>query len=200
MGIVVPIADVRATSFPLAETDEVPNFERLYEQYVDFVWRSARRLGVSDDALDDVVQKVFLVVHRQLAGFERRASYKTWIFSIILRVVQDHRRHLRRKVPAWLVSADDALLDHVIDTQQPSPFDAVVQADAARLVEELLGALDDDKRAAFVLAELEQMTLPEIAQATGVNVKTIHSRLRAARIEFERAADRWRAREARRTR
>ncbi|AKU94097.1 RNA polymerase sigma factor RpoE [Labilithrix luteola] len=200
MGIVVPIADVRAAALPLVEPDEVPNFERLYEQYVDFVWRSARRLGVSDDALDDVVQKVFLVVHRQLGGFQGRASYKTWIFSILLRVVQDHRRYLRRRVPSWLVSADDAGLDHVVDTERPSPFDAVVQADAARLVEELLGALDDDKRAVFVLAELEQMTLPEIAQATGVNVKTIHSRLRAARAEFERAADRWRAREARRAR
>ena len=46
------------------------SFESIYEAHVDFVWRSALRLGVDEAAADDVVQQVFLVVHRRLADFE----------------------------------------------------------------------------------------------------------------------------------
>src|SRR5688500_20226670 len=74
-----------------------PPFEAVYEQLFDFVWRSARRLGVADAAVDDVVQETFLVVHRRLPGFEGRSTVKTWVFAIVLRVVSDWRRTQRRK-------------------------------------------------------------------------------------------------------
>ncbi len=75
------------------------DFETLYEAHFDFVWRSVRRLGVSEGAIDDVVQETFLIVHRRLAEFEGRSSVNTWLFGILRRVVHDHRRHLRRKSP-----------------------------------------------------------------------------------------------------
>src|SRR5262249_38050380 len=69
----------------------------VYEKYFAFVWRSVRRLGVGDSAVDDAVQEIFVVVHRRLADFEERASIKTWLYGIVLRVVRHHRRTLRRK-------------------------------------------------------------------------------------------------------
>ena len=59
----------------------------------------------------------------------------------------------------------------------------------------LLDELDDDKRAVFVLAELEQMSVPEIAEALGENVNTVYARLRAARREFEQLVSREQARD-----
>src|SRR6185436_19202677 len=79
---------------PRAETRVHLVFEEVYEQNVTFVWRSARRLGVADAAIDDVVQEIFVVVHRRLREFEGRSSLKTWLFAIVLRVVRDHRRSL----------------------------------------------------------------------------------------------------------
>ena len=64
-----------------------------------------------------------------------------------------------------------------------------------RHLHELLSALDDEKRAVFVLAELEQMTAPEIADALSIKLNTVYSRLRAARKKFETALQRHRARE-----
>ncbi|MGE3634951.1 MAG: RNA polymerase sigma factor, partial [Sandaracinaceae bacterium] len=71
--------------------------EEIYDACFDFVWRSARRMGVAEAHADDVVQEVFLVAHRRLADFEGRSSVRTWLFGILLRVVSDHRRTLRRK-------------------------------------------------------------------------------------------------------
>src|SRR5687767_2802019 len=82
-----------------AKAAERSRFDQVYDEHVDFVWRSARRLGVPGTFADDVVQQTFLVVHRRLHDFEHRSSVKTWLFSILLRVVQDHRRSMRRKSP-----------------------------------------------------------------------------------------------------
>jgi RNA polymerase sigma-70 factor, ECF subfamily len=169
------------------------SFERLYDEQLDFVWRSARRLGVDDGSLDDVVQQVFLVVHRRLGEFEGRSSTKTWLFSILLFAVREHRRSLRRKSPHRDGSATDP--DTLVDTRVANnPERALERAEASRMIDELLETLDDDKRVVFVMAELEQMSAAEIAQATGLEPKAVYSRLRAARTDFERAASQMRRR------
>jgi RNA polymerase sigma-70 factor (ECF subfamily) len=166
-------------------------FEQVYDEHVDFVWRSAQRLGVDTAAADDVVQQVFLVVHRRLGEFEGRASLKSWIFGILLRVARDHRRGLRRKSPHSLHPPEDPAL---LADASASPDVALSRAEASRVIDLLLATLDEDKRVVFVLAELEQMTAPEISLATGLAPKAVYSRLRAARADFERAAADWRRR------
>lgn len=168
-----------------------PSFEKVYEAHFDFVWRSARRLGVSEAAVDDVVQDVFIVVHRRLGEFEGRSSLKTWVFGILLRVVSDHRRTLRRK--GGLAPLPD---EDVLHGGSEGPAEALEKQQAARLVHALLEELDDDKRTVFVLAELEELPAPEIAEMLAVPVNTVYSRLRAARDAFEKALARHRAREA----
>lgn len=166
-------------------------FEGVYEEHFEFVWRSVRRLGIDDDAMDDVVQEVFLVVYRRLADFEGRSSVKTWLFGIALRVARTHRRGLARK------GGLDPLPPQMADVDQKGPEAAASQNEARRMLDRLLGELDEDKRAVFVLSELEQMTAPEIAEAIGVKVNTVYSRLRAARTAFEAAVQRQKAKEER---
>ena len=71
----------------------------------------------------------------------------------------------------------------------------MAEREAVRTLHTILDELDDEKREVFVLAELEQMTVPEIADAVEANVNTVYSRLRAARREFDQAVLRHRARE-----
>jgi RNA polymerase sigma-70 factor (ECF subfamily) len=164
------------------------NLAAVYEAHFDFVWRSARRLGVSSGYLDDVVQDVFLVVHRQLAGFEQRATLKSWLFGITRRVVRDRRRSARRR-------PTEALGDDLRDFAARAPDEQLVVREHAELLHALLDTLDDDKREAFVLAELEQMSGPEIAEALALNLNTVYARVRAARLAFEAALERHEARE-----
>ena len=178
---------------PVDQPFSLPAFDELYEGYVDFTWRSVRRLGVDEAAVDDVVQQVFLVVHRRLPEFCGAASIRTWIFGILLRVVREHRRLRRRKSPHQLSPATDP---ETLADSAHGPDESTARAEAARLVQAWLDELDDDKREVFVLAELEGMTAKEIADATGSNASTVYSRLRAARLDFEKAAERCRRRDA----
>jgi RNA polymerase sigma-70 factor (ECF subfamily) len=179
-------------------SDDVPissaRFNAIYDTHVDFVWRNARRLGVDDAALDDIVQSVFLVVFRRLDDFEGRSSLKTWIYEILLHVVRDHRRSVRRKSPGGHNpdGVDPAMLSAPLEQRPDSLAD---RADAARLVRELLDQLDDDKREVFTMAELEGLTQREIAEVLHEPAGTVASRLRTARADFERAALRARSRE-----
>lgn len=168
--------------------DPAPELEAIYDEYFDFVWRSLRRLGVLAPLLEDALQDVFLVVHRRLADFQQRSTLKTWLFGICLRVASDYSRRGRAR-PVM------AELDELADTQAPDPSEQAARSEALEFVDQQLGRLDPDKRAVFILAELEGMTCPEIADAVGANVNTVMSRLKAARAQFEAAVQRHRARD-----
>lgn len=154
-----------------------PSFEELYAGQFDFVWRNLRRLGVPEAAVEDAVQDTFLVVHRRLSDLRADASPRAWLFSIALRVAHDYHRRVRRKP----VVAFDAERQAGSDE---GPFEHTAAAQAARALRSFLASLDEGKRAVFVLAELEQMSAPEMSQALGIGVNTIYSRLRGARERF----------------
>src|SRR4029077_6915768 len=126
-------------------------FESVYSNYVEFVWRGALRLGVGEAPADDVVQQVFLVVYRQLAGFEWRSTLRTWLFAILLRVVRGHRRVLRRKSPHL---AHEAVDPDLVADGAGDPDEALSRAEASRTIDILLDSLEGEKRIVFVMAEL----------------------------------------------
>ncbi len=150
----------------------VPDIKEVFVEHHDFVWRTLLRFGIPPAQADDAVQEVFIAVARRLSEFEGRSSMSTWLFAIAMRVAQRLRRNEsrhRRRVDAYERS------------EPPSRVDPYARSEAAQLLHRLLECLDDDRRAVFILAELEGMTAPEIAQALGVKVPTVYTRLRAAR-------------------
>jgi RNA polymerase sigma-70 factor (ECF subfamily) len=173
--------------------DPPPAFADVYEQQFEFVWRSARRLGVPEASLDDVVQDVFVTVYRRLPDFEGRSQLKTWVFGILRNTVNDLRRSQRRK-------PTEALIAEPVDLSASGPQEALAREEGARLLHAVLTELEDDLRDVFVLSELEQMSAPEVAAALSVNVNTVYSRLRAARRDFDAALKRLRTRDEWRTR
>jgi RNA polymerase sigma-70 factor (ECF subfamily) len=155
----------------------------IYDAHVAFVARMARGLGVPVAAVDDVVQDVFLVVHRKLGEFEGRAQLRTWIARIVLNVVRGHRRDHAR-VRASEAFEDDAF----IDPQGKSPDEVALEREAVRLLGEILDAMPEEQRVVFVLAEIEGLEMAEVAESLSINVNTAYSRLRLARKEYERGA------------
>jgi RNA polymerase sigma-70 factor (ECF subfamily) len=168
-------------------SDVIFEFEAIYEQHFDLVWRTLRRLGVAAPAVDDALQDVFLVVYRKLGEFEQRSSLRTWLFGITLRVASDYARRGRRQ--PQIAALDPELRD---ETAQ-DPLEQRARSEAVELLYAALGELDPEKRAAFVLAELEEMTIPEVSLAVGANVNTVASRVKAGRRQFEAALRRLRA-------
>ena len=172
-----------------------PTFDQVYQDTFPSVWRTVRRLGVVDSAVDDVVQEVFVTVYRRLDQFEGRCAVKTWVFGILMRVVNNYRRSRRRKGAAHATTS--AVVDpEILVDSGADPMEQVSRSEAGRILHEILEELDDDKSSVFVLAELEGLSVPEIAEATNLNVNTVYSRLRAARKEFDRVLRRRRSSES----
>jgi RNA polymerase sigma-70 factor (ECF subfamily) len=109
--------------------------------------------------------------------------------------VSDHRRRYRRKEAACVPHAEES--ERALVSSAPAPSAELEQSEAVRLLDTLLAELDEEKREVLVLAQLEEMTVPEIAELLGANVNTIYARLRTARREFEGAHVRYRARHER---
>jgi RNA polymerase sigma-70 factor (ECF subfamily) len=173
------------------EAPESRDFAAIYAEYFRAIWRTLRRLGVMPAQLDDAAQDVFLVVHRRLPEFDGR-SLRGWLYAIAVRVASDYRRGLvrRRTLP----------LSGSLPDPAPDPARASEVNESVRLLHALLGELSEAKRTTFVLSELEELSVPEIAEALGENLNTVYSRVRAARADFDAALRRERARSERRAR
>jgi RNA polymerase sigma-70 factor (ECF subfamily) len=157
---------------------ELPeDFERLYSEHFEFVWRSLRRLGVRPEELDDAAQDVFIVYLRRRSEFRGQSSQRTWIFGIANNVAHEYRRKQQRAARAEPMTEGHP-------ARGPSPLDQASSTEALRLVDTFLASLDDNKRNVFILSELEQMSAPEVATALQVKLNTVYSRLRAAREAF----------------
>ena len=160
---------------------DVPQFEAIYQQYFDFVWSSVRRLGVGGDSMDDVVQEVFIVVHSRLHTLQQPESLRSWIYGVVRRTVSSHRRTHRAKVVRESVVAAEG------SPRTRTPLDLTEQAGELKLLNKLLAGMDEAKREIFLLVELDEMSVPEVAEALEIPLNTAYSRLRAARLAFEEA-------------
>ncbi len=165
-----------------------PGIAEVYDAHVDFVARMARGLGVPPSGVGDVVQDVFLAVHRKLDDFEGRSKLRTWIASVVINVVRSHRRaHQRRR----LHDAFDE--ERMIDAREKAPDEAVLEREAVELLMRILEPLPEEQRAVFLLSEIEGLEMAEIAEALGINVNTGYSRLRLARKAYARGLARARS-------
>ena len=172
----------------IVEVAKIGTFAHFYDSHVNFVHRGARRLGIDESAVEDVVQDVFLVVHRRLPEFRNASSIRTWLYGILLRVARLHRRTVVRSNLHGAIDRNSSIdPEDVTDVVTRRPDAAAETMDAYRTLLRILDHLDDDKREMFVLAELEQLPIIEIAELLGLKPNTAYSRLRLARAAFESA-------------
>jgi RNA polymerase sigma-70 factor (ECF subfamily) len=155
-------------------------FRRLFDDHAPYVSASLRRLGIGPVDRDDLVAEVFVRVHRELDRYDPRRQVRPWLFAFAARVASEHRRLARHRRE---VLSDD--LEG--PSNLPAPDRNLEVEEARRLVDHGLAALDFEKRVVFVLSDLDETTVPEIARVLGIAEGTAYSRLRAARTEFTAA-------------
>ncbi len=168
------------------------SFDAVFRAEHDFVWRTLRHYGVPDATLDDATQDVFVVVHRRLGDYDGRAPLRSWLIGIARRVASRHRSRsevrARREAPLGPVEPSSG---------DPSPHAGALRVEAVDFVSSFLAQLAPKLRTVFQLCEIEGMSAPEVADALGVSVNTVYSRLRLARARFERALQRRNVRDRR---
>ncbi len=162
----------------------------LMEAHFDFVWRSLRRLGLSDPDADDGAQEVFLVASRKLAQIVL-GSERQFLFATAVRIASTRRRSLKRRREEPLTTVEEQE-----ERSAPGPDRLTEMSRARQDLQEILDGMSFEQRSAFISFELEEMTVPEIASALGVPPGTVSSRLRAAREHFQTAIQRLQAQRA----
>jgi RNA polymerase sigma-70 factor (ECF subfamily) len=179
----IPLRILNRVNPPPADNAAAPSFEAVYRQYFDLVWWWTRRFGVPTDAIDDVVQEVFIVIHAKLEALERPDALRSWIYGVVRRVSSNYRRAQRTQRPAAQITE---LPEEPVATQ-PTPFEQLKTNADLELLASLLAELDEPKREVFALVEVDEMTVPEAAEVLEIPLNTAYSRLRAARQAFEAA-------------
>lgn len=180
------------TSPMTADSPRALDVREVYSAHADFVWASLQRLGVRPSDLDDMLQEVFMIVHQRLHTFDHSSKITTWLFGVCLRAASDYRRRAWRRRE----SVGDEPVEEPGGSHETTPEDDAAGSEARRRLDAVLDELDVEKRAVFVMFEVEEMGCDEIAALVGVPVGTIYSRLHAARKQFEKALARQKARDA----
>jgi RNA polymerase sigma-70 factor (ECF subfamily) len=164
----------------------------LVDEQYEFVWRSVRRLGVRDGDCDDAAQQVFLVAARKLELI-REGCERSFLYQTALRVASDYRRSTKRRFES---SLNDMLEMHGSADHEPTTDEMLDMRRARQLLDTILDQLPIELRAVFVLHELEQTTMADIASLLSLPAGTVASRLRRARQQFneilEHTQDRYR--------
>ncbi len=159
---------------------DTPQFEQIFAENVDYVWRVLGHLGVPARDRDDLVQEVFLVVHRKLSDYEPRASVRSWLWAIAWRVMMASARKARRAPIAVGFEPQPV-------SEEPTPERTAADRQALRRLDEAVAALSPAQRAIFLMHEVEGMPMRAIVEGMGCPLQTGYSRLRLARAKVREA-------------
>lgn len=174
--------ELLATSVPREESSTARRLTRLFHEHLDLVWRTSRRFGLSPTEADDAAQHVFLVASKKLAEIapERERSF---LVAAAINVAKTMLRSRARR-------REDLAEGPDVTDDKPTPEEHLERARAREEVHRILAEMDEDMRVAFMLFELEEMTMSEVAELLGVPPGTVASRVRRARDFFRARANR----------
>lgn len=161
----------------------------LVDEHFNFIWRSLKRLGVPEADVDDAVQEVFMVASRRLDAIDE-GSERSFLFGTAIRVASNQRRRVARRKE----QGDATVID--FHDPAPGPEEITELSETRLLLQQVLDELSFELKTVFVLFELEELSVPQIAELVGIPEGTIASRLRRAREAFQATARRIRARDA----
>lgn len=154
-------------------------FGELYTRYADRVFARITHLVGPGSDREDVLQQVFLELHRALPRYRGDAAVSTFLYRITINVACDHLRRRKRRAG----DHDPAALDALIDGE-PTPEDRARRRQQLAQVFALLERIKPAKRVAFVLVAVEGLSLAEAAELIGASPDAVKQRVLHARREL----------------
>jgi len=176
-------------------------FETLMRRHNGRLFRVARAILKDDTEAEDALQDAYIDAYRHIAGFRADARMSTWLTRIVVNQALGRLRKQRRDgvvLPLTAPARDDPEREEhpVIDTRAESPESAAIRADVRRILERKLDELPVAFRTVFLMREVEEMTVDEVAACLSIPAATVRTRLFRARAllreslahEFDTAA------------
>jgi RNA polymerase sigma-70 factor (ECF subfamily) len=174
-----------------AEGAVAGRFEHLVEQHLDAIYRTARRLGVREVDIDDLVQEVLVVMARRLDDIEVDKE-RAFALGTTARVAAGFRRKAHRRLEALVPEVDDepSRTGGLAARPPASGEERLLYAEALDVLRIGLAAMTEPQRVTFVLFELEELRASEIANELGIAEAAVVSRLHRARAVLRRVCER----------
>lgn len=169
-----------ARSAPSSEPPE-QNSVAAFDRELDYIVATLRRLGARSPDLEDLVQEVFVVLHKKWPTLDMTRPLRPYLFGIAYRVCCAHRRRRRREVPVERLDVEDESLD---------PETMLQRKESTAL---LLAALDRvplRRRAVIVMHELDDVPILEVARRLSMSQFGTYARWRKGRKELQAAMKR----------
>jgi RNA polymerase sigma-70 factor (ECF subfamily) len=147
-----------------------------FQNELDYVYRTLRRLGTAASEVDDLAQEVFLALRRCWSDYDATRPLRPFLFGISFRIASAYERKRRREVAFGVVEVGDA---------GPGPDDALHAKQARALVMAALEHIPLPRRAVLVMHDIDDVPVSEVASVLEIPLFTVYSRLRKARRELE---------------
>ncbi len=154
-------------------------FEQLIRLHEKKVYALCRRMCRDEDDALEAAQDAFLAVWRGIGSFREDAAFSTWLYRLVTNACLDVLRRAKKRTLDVPLDDEEAPIDP--PDPAPQPEEALERAETQRMVREALDALPDDYRQILLLRETEQLSYAEIAEATGLELGTVKSRINRAR-------------------
>ena len=156
------------------ESGVEPTFRKVFDEHARFIWRSLLGLGVAEADVPDASQQVFVVLNDRLGDLAEGCPLRTFVYGICLRVASDFRRRAHRRRERLCAEPPER-------ATETTPEGRAADREALAALEAALDRLPPPQREVFVLFEIEELPMDEIARALGCPLQTAYSRLRVAR-------------------
>jgi RNA polymerase sigma-70 factor (ECF subfamily) len=176
-----------------AQAGDISAFETLVSRYERKIFRLAQNITQNREDAEDVMQEAFLKAYEHLSGFQGNSRFYTWLVRI---AVNQALMKLRKRRPNQVsideeVNTGEDLIPREIEDWGPSPEDRYKQTEMSDILSSTIADLDPPFRIVFQLRDIEELSTEETAEALGLSVPAVKSRLLRARLKLRQKLDRY---------
>jgi len=176
-----------------AKAGDISAFNTLVNRYERKIFRLTQNITQNREDAEDAMQEAFLKAFEHLGDFEGNSRFYTWLVRI---AVNQALMKLRRRRPN-VVSLDEEIdtgedmMPREIEDWGPSPAERYEQTEMGEILSKVIGDLDPSFRIVFQLRDIEQLSTEETAEALGLSVPAVKSRLLRARLKLRQRLNQY---------
>src|SRR3954465_2204488 len=162
-------------------------FSSLVKQYEAKIFRLAQHITQNREDAEDVLQETFLKAYEHLSGFQGNSKFYTWIVRI---AVNESLMKLRKRKGSRFVSLDEPIetgeeeVKREIAVWEDNPEQRYSRDEMQAILNEAVDSLKPDFRTVFTLRDIEELSTEDTAEALGISVPAVKSRLLRARLQL----------------
>jgi RNA polymerase sigma-70 factor, ECF subfamily len=176
-----------------AKDGDITAFETLVGRYERKIFRLAQNITQNKEDAEDVMQEAFLKSYQHLGEFQGNSRFYTWLVRI---AVNQALMKLRKRRPNQVsldeeVDTGEDTMPREVEDWGPSPEERYKQAELSGILSSTIAELEPPFRIVFQLRDIEELSTEETAEALGLSVPAVKSRLLRARLKLRQKLNRY---------